>query len=399
MHRHIAAPSGPVASGSASSSFAESKLQRADCSGRTYAELARRFHEQGYLIFTPCTFQRKRELLDGIEQFTIHAAKNVIQRNRGEGCQGSKDAVNKKTCQFDVVGGERKPIQDGLMNAWKSNQATHDVATCSEVRELLALLHGGAKVAPFQTKNWYLGSMVPTHADLVFHDTWPRRGLLVGTWLALEDVSPLAGPLVYYPGTHNGSLWDFEGLNLTRSASQPHDLNEALKNPYQAYANRIHQVAATRGLRPVQALLKRGEMLVWRGNLLHGGATVMDWNLTRKALTTHYFVSEPGQRHWNPLASAASGRWTKSRIAWIPQPREERTPGAAAAATAGSAAPAFSSSSPMQPVRAGCQLLHGNDPLGGWRCFNEAYSEAKIDHGTTEAEDGHARLMIGRRPS
>ena len=303
------------AAGSSSFTISPSAQQQVDCAGRSYADLAQQFDTQGYLIFTPCTFHRNAELLDAIEQYTVHAAKSVINRNRGEGCQGSKDALNKKTCQFDTVGGERKPIQDGLMNAWRSNRATHDVATCREVRDLLTRLHHGAKAAPFQTKNWYLGSMVPTHADLVFHDTWPHRGQLVGTWLALEDVSPMAGPLVYYPGTHLGGLWDFEGLNLT-SAGQ----KQALHNPYQLYASKVHAVAVARGLRPTQALLKRGEMLVWRGNLLHGGATVQDWNRTRKALTTHYFVSEAGQRHWNPLASAVSGQWIKAKLTWIPQP-------------------------------------------------------------------------------
>ena len=237
---------------------------QSDCAGRTYAHLARLFDEQGYLIFTPCTFQNNLGLLDSIERFTEHIARNVMHRNRGEGCQGSKDAENRKTCQFNMVGGERKPIQDGLMNQWKSNRATHDVATCREVRDLVSFVLGGAKAAPFQTKNWYVGSMVPTHADLVFHDTWPERGLLVGTWLALEDISPTAGPLLYYPGTHNGSLWDFEGLNLTHGQSQ------VLHNPYQLYAGRLHEVVTARGFAPMQALLKRGEMLVWRGNLLHG---------------------------------------------------------------------------------------------------------------------------------
>ena len=41
---------------------------------------------------------------------------------------------------------------------------------------------------------------------------------------------------------------------------------------------------------------------------------MLDWNRTRKALTTHYFVTGPGQKHWNPLASAAAGRWTKSKV-------------------------------------------------------------------------------------
>ena len=256
----------PALAGSAPAAAQPANMLQHDCAGRSYADLERLFHEQGYFVFTPCTFQQHNgQLLDAIDQFTVHAARSVIRSNRGEGCQGSKEAANRKTCQFDVVGGERKPIQDGLMNQWTKNRATHDIATCREVRDLLTRVHDGKQASPFQTKNWYVGSMTPTHADLVFHDSWPQRGLLVGTWLALEDIAPTSGPLIYYPGTHNGTVWDFDGLNLTRAGA-----GTVVKNPYQAYASRLHEVVSRLGLKPVQALLKRGEMLVWRGNLLHG---------------------------------------------------------------------------------------------------------------------------------
>lgn len=75
------------------------------------------------------------------------------------------------------------------MNAWKESQAVHEIAINEEVRRAIAQLHGGRVAWPIQTKNWLIGSMTPAHADIIFYDTLPRRGLLVGTWVALEDTS------------------------------------------------------------------------------------------------------------------------------------------------------------------------------------------------------------------
>ena len=305
---------------------------RGDCSGQTFGELARQWDAFGAVVVTPCSLQRGG-LLDAAEAFTLAEARKVLRR-RGQGCQGAHERV--ETCQFGDIGlSQRKAIQDGMMNMWRGDWATHDVATDREVRELIQFLHDGRRPAPFQTKNWYLGSMVPTHADVIFHDSWPTRGLLVGTWLALEDVSPHAGPLVYFNGSHTqGGLWDFEALNLTG-----HSPNATrLADPYQTYSRTLHELVRRRGMRSTMALLKRGQMLIWRGNVLHGGAQVVDWNLTRLAITTHYFV-EGAKRFWNPLTSAGAGAHIKASPPWIGARRQSSSaPGAPGAAGVGRAA-------------------------------------------------------------
>ena len=84
----------------------------------------------------------------------------------------------------------------------------YDIATDLEVRRTVALLHaadevgtesangtsgGGALLLPrpWATKNWLIGSMTKYHSDSIYHDSVPRRGLLIGTWVALEDVSAI----------------------------------------------------------------------------------------------------------------------------------------------------------------------------------------------------------------
>mmetsp|Transcript_43433 Transcript_43433/g.127785 ORF Transcript_43433/g.127785 Transcript_43433/m.127785 type:complete len:167 (-) Transcript_43433:161-661(-) len=166
--------------------------------------------------------------------------------------------------------------------------------------------------------------MVPTHADIIFHDTWPQRALLVGTWLALEDVSDTAGPLVYFNRSHTKGLWDFAALNLTDAS-----MISRLNNPYSTYAHTLHEEVRRRGMEPTAALLKRGQLLIWKGNVLHGGSQVLDWNRTRKSITTHYFL-EGSRTYWNPLLSAGSGRFRGKIPSFIPPRRKGPPPSGAA---------------------------------------------------------------------
>ena len=185
---------------------------RVDCGGQRFADIAMRYHRAGAVTIVPCF---KPALLDAAEWFTTAVA-GEERAYAGGGCPGTSQRGG--TCQYEKLGlTHRTPIQDGLLNRWHSDGATHDISADIWVRELIRYLHDGKMPTPFQTKNFYLGSMTPLHADLIFHDSWPTRNLLVATWLALEDVSPLAGPMVYVDGSHLDGMWDFAFLNLTRS--------------------------------------------------------------------------------------------------------------------------------------------------------------------------------------
>jgi ectoine hydroxylase-related dioxygenase (phytanoyl-CoA dioxygenase family) len=39
-------------------------------------------------------------------------------------------------------------------------------------------------------------------------------GFMCGLWIALEDVRPEAGPLIYYPGSHRSPYPDADPANL-----------------------------------------------------------------------------------------------------------------------------------------------------------------------------------------
>ena len=39
-------------------------------------------------------------------------------------------------------------------------------------------------------------------------------------------------------------------------------------------------------------LAKKGDLLVWHANLLHGGEKVVDQNSTRKSMVLHYYAND-----------------------------------------------------------------------------------------------------------
>ena len=101
--------------------------------------------------------------------------------------------------------------------------------------------------------------------------------------MALEDVKPEAGPLHYYPGSHTlpyylNSDYGNEGGVLT--------IGEKL---YTAYEDMIAKKMETTEFQKEIFLPKKGDVLIWHANLLHGGEPQTNPESTRKSMVFHYF--------------------------------------------------------------------------------------------------------------
>lgn len=111
------------------------------------------------------------------------------------------------------------------------------------------------------------------------------------SWIALEDVTPGAGELFYYVGSHRLPDYLYAGryknqydaarlapdCDVTAEA-QRHDLELPLK-------------ARELGM-PEQVLVaKRGDAMIWSGDLAHGGKPISG-SVTRRSVVTHYCPAE-----------------------------------------------------------------------------------------------------------
>ena len=174
-------------------------------------------------------------------------------------------------------------------DAWRSVPAVREIALDPGVLGMLRMLYEGRRPIPFQTLNFPRGTQQAVHSDTVHFDTDPP-GWMAGVWVALEDVHPDSGPLVYYPGSHRLPVHRMESFGL-----QPK------REYYPIYEQAMANVVAVNRLQPAYATIRRGECLIWAANLLHGGSPILNPSLSRRSQVTHYFFEQPGVRFLTPL--------------------------------------------------------------------------------------------------
>ena len=143
----------------------------------------------------------------------------------------------------------------------------------------------GKQVIPFQTINFIRGSEQRAHSDSI-HMTTEPLGYLIAAWIALEDIGPDQGPLAYYPGSHRMpfvSTTDYSSGNRKWTIG---------KESNKRYEDKIEEMVKANDLKPEVFLAKKGDVLIWHANLLHGGQAITRPDATRKSMVAHYFCEE-----------------------------------------------------------------------------------------------------------
>ncbi len=187
-----------------------------------------------------------------------------------------------------------------LKDAWKTHDATavKALALHPELLELLRACYGREPFV-FQTLNFPVGSNQAVHSDATHFHCEPQ-GFMCGVWIALEDVAPDAGPLSYYPGSHRLPYVTSADLGLTKMQVQAEDHKQRLFEPYWQQQIKAH------GFERQLLLARKGDVLIWHANLLHGGLTVQNHHLTRWSQVVHVLFD--GCRFTAPMQSFGKGR-------------------------------------------------------------------------------------------
>ena len=147
----------------------------------------------------------------------------------------------------------------------------------SVVLRFLTLIYDRPPVA-FQTMTMRKGSEETLHID-TGPLTLTEPMTMAASWLALEDVRPGSGELEFVPGSHSVPEY------LHPSMSKGHN------NDMTAYSEVLEQMKAdcvNRGFNTERFAAKKGDILIWHADLLHGGAKIEDPSSTRKSLVTHF---------------------------------------------------------------------------------------------------------------
>ncbi len=148
--------------------------------------------------------------------------------------------------------------------------------------KLLGFLLGRPAV-PFQTLHFIEGSEQRPHSDSI-HMTTDPPGYLVAAWVALEPVGPENGTLAYYPGSHR---LPFVSTDDYDSGNTPFAIGE---DSNRRYEDKIAEIIAENGLRPVPFEGGPGDVFIWHANLLHAGLPILRKGATRRSMVSHYFA-------------------------------------------------------------------------------------------------------------
>ena len=152
---------------------------------------------------------------------------------------------------------------------------------------------------PLQTIASHKGSQQGVHSDSIHMTTYPL-GYLSAAWIAFEDIHPDSGPLVYYPGSHRLPFVFSKDVGISESEFQ-RDGYRSYQEKYEPY---IRNQIAQRHLEPHYFHARKGDVLIWHANLLHGGSPRRDMQWSRKAVVCHFFVK--GAFVYHDLAAARS---------------------------------------------------------------------------------------------
>jgi hypothetical protein len=176
-------------------------------------------------------------------------------------------------------------IQDGF----RFSDTVKSLACDPRIISLLTKLYGRQAFA-FQTLNFEYGSQQAAHSDAVHFHSAPER-FMCGVWIALEDVTLDAGPLLYYPGSHKLPIYNSRQVGFI-----PKD--DTQQTVYEPMWNKLIE---SNGLRKKVFIAKAGDALIWTANLLHGGEPIIRPDATRWSQVTHYFFD--GCDYYTPMQS------------------------------------------------------------------------------------------------
>ena len=135
---------------------------------------------------------------------------------------------------------------------------------------------------------------------------------MCGVWVALDDIHADAGPLEYYSGSHRLPYQRARDLGLS--------LEEVLMDPapQRFFEAGWREQVKREGYERRLFLARRGEVLIWHANLLHGGAPVRNKTLSRWSQVSHYYFR--GCAYTTPLLQTVDSQ--ESEALWQRQPLE-----------------------------------------------------------------------------
>ena len=194
-----------------------------------------------------------------------------------------------------------------IVESWKVIDSCKQLSLSPVVISWLKALNPSSPKA-FSTINFLHSTEQPLHSDYTHFWTLPE-GKLAASWVALEDINPLSGPLQIVPRSRKLDYFNYEMV----SDSPPKKLDEIKKN-YQLYEKWVLDLLEKRNLKAVTPQMKKGDCIIWDANLLHGSPDCQDNKILRRSQVTHWTFGGV-KKHYNPVFSQRTkGKFIERKV-------------------------------------------------------------------------------------
>ena len=166
-------------------------------------------------------------------------------------------------------------------------KSVENLIVSKPISEKLAIISGGFdKFIIWQNMLFDKSTGTVDHADTWYLDTIPK-GLMVAAWIALEDIHEDAGRFFVIPKSNK--------LELEQNSA------ENLPDHYE-YAKFIDNYVNTNGLTRYAPTLKKGDVLFWHPNTIHGSFNQVSSSKSRKSITCHYHPLGVGRKNQHSVS-------------------------------------------------------------------------------------------------
>jgi phytanoyl-CoA hydroxylase len=189
-------------------------------------------------------------------------------------------AYNSRLTRFSGQDGEKRRPSCRLADVHSVSAPAKWLFLNTAIHRYATLVLGSPALAT-QSLYFQWGSQQTLHRDPIHVQMTPAADLLAA-WIALEDIAPDSGPLMYVPGSHRLPYYQFAPGRYIHD----HEADGLAGIAAAEAWDRQHCAAAALAAQPF--LPKQGEVLLWHHSLLHGGSVPTNPERTRKSFVVHF---------------------------------------------------------------------------------------------------------------
>jgi hypothetical protein len=190
------------------------------------------------------------------------------------------------------------PERMRLLDFYGVSRLAADVLTAPAITEFLRNIFDDSPLC-FQGLTFEQGSGQGLHQDTAYVVV-DKPLELAAAWVALEDVQEGSGELEYVNGSHRLPDWNFGGN------SKHWDPTLHGQDSHTDWSKWLIRKSEELGLEKKIFRPKKGDVLIWSADLVHGGSPVGNQNLSRRSMVGHYCPVERTPHYFNYLPNQSA---------------------------------------------------------------------------------------------